>query len=558
MKPNRIIFTWLALLALGGLTCSRAGGAAPQVVPSLAGLRDAQLTGVARGDVLYRGAARWNNLHAGTSGQVLTSGGAGANPSWTTITSYTDAQAQSASGWARAAGVISPNTASDRILVNYAPPGSANYGLLSLGAGAFDGTTAGFFAGSAAGTHLGINAASGYTGNFADWQLAGAARFAFTGAGKFGVGTGSPAEKIDIANGNLRFSVLAAPTAPTAALAGLGAGNCTNGTHTFKVTFVTAAGQTTLGSASNSINVTNNAVDGQIALTGIPVDPAGVATSRRVYMTQAGGGVYFFLATLANNTTTTLTANSSDATLGAAASAPSENTATGWVYAGASAVLSTPANSVVLGSGSGNSLNRSGTFNTFLGALVGSSVTSGGSNLGVGAGALNALTTGSSNSAGGATNALVSVTTGSQNTAWGGSSADGLTTGSNNVALGYQSGHALTTGSNNILLGYRAGYNIAASATHKLYIGNADGSTTGAPLIYGDESVPQVAIGTTAPSAAAILQLNSTSMGLLSPRMTTAQRDAISSPPEGLWIWNTDTHVPNVYNGTSWKAVTIS
>lgn len=43
---------------------------------------DVALTSVARGDVLYRGASKWNNLAAGTSGYFLKSNGAGADPSW--------------------------------------------------------------------------------------------------------------------------------------------------------------------------------------------------------------------------------------------------------------------------------------------------------------------------------------------------------------------------------------------------------------------------------------------------------------------------------------------
>ena len=43
---------------------------------------DVSLTSVARGDVLYRGASKWNNLAAGTSGHFLKSNGAGADPSW--------------------------------------------------------------------------------------------------------------------------------------------------------------------------------------------------------------------------------------------------------------------------------------------------------------------------------------------------------------------------------------------------------------------------------------------------------------------------------------------
>lgn len=37
-----------------------------------------------RGSVLYRGAASWAALAAGTAGQVLTTNGAGADPSWAT------------------------------------------------------------------------------------------------------------------------------------------------------------------------------------------------------------------------------------------------------------------------------------------------------------------------------------------------------------------------------------------------------------------------------------------------------------------------------------------
>lgn len=39
-------------------------------------------SGEAQGDVLYRNATVWTFLPAGTAGQVLTTGGAGANPSW--------------------------------------------------------------------------------------------------------------------------------------------------------------------------------------------------------------------------------------------------------------------------------------------------------------------------------------------------------------------------------------------------------------------------------------------------------------------------------------------
>lgn len=52
--------------------------------------------------------------------------------------------------------------------------------------------------------------------------------------------------------------------------------------------------------------------------------------------------------------------------------------------------------------------------------------------------------------------------------------------------------------------------------------------------------------------ASALFQMNSTSRGFLRPRMTTVQRDAISTPAAGLSVYNTTTGVNNLYNGTSW------
>ena len=50
----------------------------------------------------------------------------------------------------------------------------------------------------------------------------------------------------------------------------------------------------------------------------------------------------------------------------------------------------------------------------------------------------------------------------------------------------------------------------------------------------------QVGIGTTNPDASAELDITSTTRGLLVPRMTADQRDAITSPSQGLIIFCTD------------------
>lgn len=55
-----------------------------------------------------------------------------------------------------------------------------------------------------------------------------------------------------------------------------------------------------------------------------------------------------------------------------------------------------------------------------------------------------------------------------------------------------------------------------------------------------------------APAASAMLEVKSTSKGLLPPRMTNAERNAIANPDEGLIIYNTTTKKPNFYNGVNW------
>lgn len=61
-----------------------------------------------------------------------------------------------------------------------------------------------------------------------------------------------------------------------------------------------------------------------------------------------------------------------------------------------------------------------------------------------------------------------------------------------------------------------------------------------------------VGINTTSPATTARLEIASTTQGFLPPRMTTTQRNAITSPAEGLQIYNTTTHRIEYYNGSRW------
>ena len=53
--------------------------------------------------------------------------------------------------------------------------------------------------------------------------------------------------------------------------------------------------------------------------------------------------------------------------------------------------------------------------------------------------------------------------------------------------------------------------------------------------------------------ASAKLQVDSTTQGFLPPRMTTTERDAISTPAAGLMVYNTTTNKAQCYNGTAWQ-----
>jgi hypothetical protein len=69
--------------------------------------------------------------------------------------------------------------------------------------------------------------------------------------------------------------------------------------------------------------------------------------------------------------------------------------------------------------------------------------------------------------------------------------------------------------------------------------------------LFVDAANNRVGIGTGSPGA--LLDLSSTSSGFLLPRMTAAQRNAISTPATGLQVFNTDSNRVNFYDGSAWQ-----
>ena len=76
-------------------------------------------------------------------------------------------------------------------------------------------------------------------------------------------------------------------------------------------------------------------------------------------------------------------------------------------------------------------------------------------------------------------------------------------------------------------------------------------------LIFSVITNAQVGVGTTTPHASSVLDVTSTTQGLLTPRMTTAQRNAIVLPADGLMVYDTDLKAFYYYNAAipSWLPI---
>jgi hypothetical protein len=65
-----------------------------------------------------------------------------------------------------------------------------------------------------------------------------------------------------------------------------------------------------------------------------------------------------------------------------------------------------------------------------------------------------------------------------------------------------------------------------------------------------------IGVGTSSPLPSAVLDINSTTQGFLPPRMTNAQRLAISLPAVGLMVYCTDaTEGLYIYKSTGWTFI---
>ena len=64
-----------------------------------------------------------------------------------------------------------------------------------------------------------------------------------------------------------------------------------------------------------------------------------------------------------------------------------------------------------------------------------------------------------------------------------------------------------------------------------------------------------VGIGINPPNAAAKLEVFSNNSGVLIPRLSTAQKTSIASPPAGLLVFDNTTNRFSFYNGSQWTDI---
>jgi hypothetical protein len=89
------------------------------------------------------------------------------------------------------------------------------------------------------------------------------------------------------------------------------------------------------------------------------------------------------------------------------------------------------------------------------------------------------------------------------------------------------------------------------SGTKHLFRGSVGGTD-----VFSVDSTGALVTGATTVAASAQLEIVSTTKGLLLPRMTTTQKNAISSPAEGLVVYDTTLHKMCIRAAAAWETVT--
>jgi hypothetical protein len=147
--------------------------------------------------------------------------------------------------------------------------------------------------------------------------------------------------------------------------------------------------------------------------------------------------------------------------------------------------------------------------------------------------------------------------------------AASTTTDTAGAALTVRAGAAAATNANGGALALDAGAKAGSGTDGAVTLGatNAESVTIGRTgktatvngsleVMQGTSLVGGASAGIGGGQDCAILTVTSTTQGLLFPRMTETQRDAISAPAAGLVIYNTTTNKLNLRVAAAWEVIT--
>ncbi len=204
--------------------------------------------------------------------------------------------------------------------------------------------------------------------------------------------------------------------------------------------------------------------------------------------------------------------------------------------------------------GYGSLINMKSNYNIAMGTGSGQNLATGVNNIAVGTFSLvGAANSGATGNIGIGYSALYNIASNTYNIGIGYNVLEKLNgSGANNIAIGLEAGRyisggatAATTIDNSIFIG-RQTYPLANSQTNQIVIGYQTVGLGSNTTVIGNSSTTLTALygalitGGTSVNASAQLQIDSTTKGLLIPRMTSAQRTAISTPATGLLVYQTD------------------
>lgn len=465
-----------------------------------------QQAGTERLRIASTGAFGLSGANYGTSGQVLTSGGSGAAPTWTTV----GGGGGSAATPTVSGTVFGTTSGASNVGIGYAALTSITTGTNNtvMGYNAGDDITTGTYNTVVGWSAYGAVSTASY--NVAIGALALAANT--SGANNVAVGLEALSANTT-ANNNVAagYQALKLNTTGTQNVA-IGSGALQTNTTSSRNTAVglnalnlsTAADNTAMGftaGASISTGVKNTAI-GSYALVANTTGSNSTAVGYQALGAQTTGlnnVAIGYLAFAANTTGDSQVAIGYTAL--ASATTGSQNTAIGHetllnltTSSGNTAAGFRALKTVVTGSdntafGLIALTANTGNFNTAVGSSALAANTTGSTNTAVGYTSLDACTTGTNNSALGS-GSLGGVTTGTGNVGIGLNAASALTTGAENIVIGYPQGFggwALSTGSYNVFIGVRAGEVVTTSNNNIClgYYANPSSSTGTQQLVIG-------------------------------------------------------------------------